>query len=85
MAGAVSNKILAAGVLGFALGILYAPRKGTETQAKLKAHIDDMKSDMESKAKRAKSKISEMKKDKGGPMLDKAQQEIEDMKERAVP
>lgn len=85
MAATASNKILIAGLLGFAAGILYAPRKGSETQEKLKAHIEDMKSDMEAKAQKAKSKIHNMKKHKEESALDKVNRRVDELAERVVP
>ncbi len=80
-----SNKVLLAGILGFAAGILYAPRKGSETQAKLKAHIEDMKTDVEGKAKRAKSKLESMRKDSSEKELDKVDRKISEAADTLLP
>ncbi len=56
-----SNKVMLAGLLGFALGIMYAPRKGTETQEKLKSKIEDMKSQMMHKKDKLQDKTEELK------------------------
>lgn len=84
MAGATSNKVLAAGIIGFLAGMLYAPKKGTETQTELKERFENMKSDMESKAQKAKSKIKDMKKDKEST-LEKADRKMDEAVERLVP
>lgn len=85
MSGAMSNKVLTAGILGFALGILYAPRKGTETQAKLKSQIDEMKMDVENKAKRAKAKIHELKAGKDESVQEKVESKVDELPDKLVP
>ncbi len=85
MALATSNKVLLAGVLGFAAGILYAPRKGSETQAKLKERMEGMKSEVETKAKRAKSKFEDMRKNKGDKEMDKVDREINETADTLLP
>lgn len=84
MAGMTSNKVLAAGLIGFVAGILYAPRKGTETQAQLKEKFDHMKQDAATKAEKAKQKIKDMKRKEESP-LDKVDRKMDDATEVLVP
>lgn len=84
MAGISTNKVIAAGVLGFVAGILYAPRKGSETQAQLKERFDKMKKEAMDKADKAKQKIKDMK-NKEESAMDKAEQKLDKATEDMMP
>ncbi len=84
MAGTTSNKVLAAGLIGFLAGMLYAPKKGSETQAELKEKFENMKSGMETKAQKAKSKLKEMKQGKESP-IEKVDRTMDEAADRLVP
>lgn len=76
MTATTPNKILAAGLLGFLAGILYAPRKGTETQEQIKQKFEDMKSNVIHKTDQAKDKVEEMK-SSGQDMVNEVKQQAE--------
>lgn len=77
MAHMTANKVLAAGALGFLAGILLAPDKGTETQAKIKQKAHDMQDDMKMKADKVRGKMRDMKQ-KDESVLDKVDQKIDE-------
>lgn len=88
MAMTSSNKMLAAGLIGFAAGILYAPRKGTETQAQLKEKFDRVKQDASEKADKAKQKVKDMRSDmkkKEKSAMEKADKKMDEATEVLVP
>ena len=80
-----SNKVLIAGLLGFLAGILYAPRKGSETQEQLKAGFEDVKTQVKKKADQARSKYDRSKQagnDAVSSVDDKIDEVAEDLSNR---
>ncbi len=55
------NKIMLAGLIGFAAGVLFAPDKGVITRDKLKRNVDTVAEKAQQQTDKAKSKINEIK------------------------
>lgn len=52
--------MIAGSAIGAAIGILYAPDKGTETRKKIKVKADDLKDDLETKYNDLKEQVDEV-------------------------
>ena len=86
------GKFLAGAAIGAGLGILFAPKKGSETRAELKAKIDDLvkqikkidleevKEEFEVKLENLKAELADLDKEK---VLEIAKKKAVDLKEKA--
>ena len=86
------GKFLAGAAIGAGLGILFAPKKGSETRAELKAKIDDLvkqikkidleevKEEFEVKLENLKAELADLDKEK---VLEIAKKKAAELKEKA--
>ena len=86
------GKFLAGAAIGAGLGILFAPKKGSETRAELKAKIDDffgqikdidieeVKDEFEEKLEKLKDELADLDKEK---VLDIAKKKSKELKAKA--
>lgn len=86
------GKFLAGAAIGAGLGILFAPKKGSETRAELKAKIDDLvkqvkkidlqevKEEFEEKLENLKEELADLDKEK---VLEIAKKKAVELKEKA--
>jgi gas vesicle protein len=73
--GKLIGALLLGAAVGAALGVLFAPDKGTETRKKLMNGAKDLADDLKEQAKNSVSKLAEMR--------DMAEEKVEDLAKNA--
>lgn len=86
------GKFIAGAAIGAGLGVLFAPKKGSETRAELKAKMDDLvkqiknididevKEEFDTKVEEIKRELADLDKEK---VLDIAKEKVQELKEKA--